>query len=86
MSHSDNVIDIRKPVKFTIDGRTYMTSVRWQPAANLLMLAGLPTQPSTNLASCATIDCDRVRYEGSDIVGIHKWARFVSIRDRADVI
>lgn len=85
MSHSDNVIDIRKPVKFTIDGRTYMTSVRWQPAANLLMLAGLdPTQ--YELGELRNHRLRPVRYEGSDIVGIHKWARFVSIRDRADVI
>jgi hypothetical protein len=85
MSHSDNVIDIRKPVKFTIDGRTYMTSVRWQPAANLLMLAGLdPTE--CGLGELRNHRLRPVRYESSDIVGIHKWARFVSIRDRADVI
>jgi hypothetical protein len=85
MSHSDNVIEIRKPVKFTIDGRTYMTSVRWQPAANLLLLAGLdPT-----LYDLGELRRDRlrpVRYGSTDIVGIHRWACFVSIRDQADVL
>jgi hypothetical protein len=85
MSHSDNVIDIRKPVKFTIDGRTYMTSVRWQPAANLLLLAGL--DPSVyDLGELRPRRLRPVRYESTDVVGIHKSARFVSIRDHADVM
>ncbi len=41
MNHPDTVIEIRKPVEFTIDGRTYQTLVRWQPAGDLLLLAGL---------------------------------------------
>ena len=39
MSHFDNVIDIRRPVEFSIDGRAYRTSNRWQAAVNLLLLA-----------------------------------------------
>jgi hypothetical protein len=85
MSHTDNVIEIRKPVNFTIDGRTYQTSVRWQPAANLLLLAGLdPTQ--YDLGELRPHRLRPVRYESTDVVGIHRSARFVSIRDRADVM
>jgi len=34
MSHFDNVIDIRRPVEFSIDGRAYRTSNRWQAVVN----------------------------------------------------
>jgi hypothetical protein len=40
MSHTDNVIDIRRPVEFSIDGRRFSTSIRTQAAADLLLLAG----------------------------------------------
>jgi len=85
MSHDDNGIEIRKPVEFTIDGRTYQITVRWQPAANLLLLAGLDPM----LSDLGELRRDRlrpIRYESTDIVGIHRRARFVSIRDRADVM
>jgi hypothetical protein len=85
MSHDDNGIEIRKPVEFTIDGRTYQITVRWQPAANLLLLAGLDPM----LYDLGELRRDRlrpIRYESTDIVGIHRRARFVSIRDRADVM
>jgi hypothetical protein len=85
MSHDDNGIEIRKPVELTIDGRTYQITVRWQPAANLLLLAGLDPM----LYDLGELRLDRlrpIRYESTDIVGIHRRARFVSIRDRADVM
>ena len=81
MSHTDNVIEIRKPVKFTIDGRTYATSVRWQPAANLLLLAGLDPE-RYDLGELRPPPLRPVRYESTDMVGIRRGARFVSIRDR----
>jgi hypothetical protein len=40
MSHSDNVIDIRRPVEFCIDGRPFETTTRRQLAADLLRLVG----------------------------------------------
>ena len=85
MSLTDNVIDIRKPVEFTIDGRTYETSSRRQPAAGLLMLAGLnPTR--YNLGELRRHRPEPVRYSSTDVVMIRMGARFVSIRDRADVV
>ena len=81
MSHADNIIEICKPVEFTIDGNTYETTLRWQPAADLLLLAGLdPTL--YNLRELRPDRGQAVRYESTDIVGIHKRARFVSICDR----
>jgi hypothetical protein len=85
MSPIDNVIDIRRPVEFTIDGRTYQTSARRQPAANLLLLAGLdPTR--YDLGELRVHHLRPVRYANTDIVEIHKGTRLVSIRDRADVV
>jgi hypothetical protein len=85
MTQPDNDIEIRKPVEFTIDGRTYKITDRWQPAANLLLLAGLdPTL--YDLAELRPHELRLVRYESTDIVGIHRRARFVAIRDRADVM
>jgi hypothetical protein len=85
MNHSDTVIEIRKPVEFTIDGRTYQTLVRWQPAGDLLLLAGL--DPGLyHLGELRRHRLRPVHYERDDIVGIHRRARFVSIRDRADVV
>lgn len=85
MSHIDNVIDFRKPVEFTIDGRTYHTTARRQPAADLLLLAGL--DPALyDLAELHVHRPQPVRYHNADIVEIHKGTRLVSIRDRADVV
>jgi hypothetical protein len=85
MSHIDNVIDIRRPVEFTIDGRTFRTRTRRRPAADLLRLAGLdPTR--FDLGELRAYRPRPVRYANTDIVEIHKGTRFVSIRDRADVV
>jgi hypothetical protein len=85
MSHIDNVIDIRRPVEFTIDGRTYQTRTRRRPAADLLRLAGL--DPTHYTLGELRIHRPRpVRYAATDIVEIHKGTRLVSIRDRADVV
>jgi hypothetical protein len=85
MGHFDNVIDIRRPVDFSIDGRAYRTSNRWQPAVNLLLLAGL--DPALyRLCEVRPRQVNPVRYGLGDIVTIRKGTRFVAVRDRADVI
>lgn len=85
MNHLDNVIDIRRPVEFTIDGRAYQTRTRRQTAADLLRLAGL--DPARYDLGELRVDRLRpVRYLNTDIVEIHKGTRFVSMWDRADVV
>ena len=85
MSHFDNVIDIRRPVDFSIDGRAYRTSNRWQPAVNLLLLAGL--DPALyRPCEVRPRQVNPVRYGLGDIVTIRKGTRFVAVRDWADVI
>ena len=84
MSDTDNVTDIRRPIEFTIDGRSYETTTRRQPAADLLRLAGL--DPALyNLGELRGHRPEPVRYADTDTVEIHQGARFVSIRERADV-
>ena len=76
MSHHDNVIDIHRPVRFTIDGRTYQTTTRRQPAAGLLLLAG----HDPNRYDLGELRDDRrrpVRYQTTDIVRIHDGTRLV---------
>lgn len=80
----DNVSEIRRPIEFTIDGRTYRTTDREQPAADLLRLAGL--DPARfDLGELKGHRPDPIRYRDDAIVDIHPKARFVSIRQRADV-
>ena len=81
MSHLDNVIDIRRPVVFMIDGRTYQTRVRRQPAGDVLRLAGL--DPACyDLGEVRAHRPRPVRSADDDIVQIHRWTRFVSLDDR----
>ena len=88
MGTRDNVIDINKPVEFTIDGRRFESRRRKQPAAELLVLAGLdPTRHE--LWEMRLHRPTPLRYLTTDIVGIRMGARFVAIsdaiRDRAGV-
>ena len=81
MSHFDNVIDIRRPVEFTIDGRSYQSRSRRQPAADLLRLAGL--DPAHHELGELRVHRPRpVRFADSDIVVIHKGTRFVSLPEQ----
>jgi hypothetical protein len=81
MSHVDNVIDIRRPVEFTIDGRAYRSGSRRRSAADLLRLAGL--DPARyDLGELRTHRPRPVRFADTDIVVIHKGTRFVSLPDR----
>ena len=71
MSHWDNVIDIRRPVPFTVDGRAFATTARRQRAADVLRLAGL--DPALyDLGELRGRIPFPVRYDGADIVAIHK--------------
>ncbi|WP_319458313.1 hypothetical protein [Mycobacterium sp. RTGN4] len=75
---------LHKRIEFSIDGKTYGTTVRRQPAADLLRLAGLDP---------GRYDLGRLhghregpnRFCDDEIVEIHPGDRFVSIRQRADV-
>jgi len=79
-----NVTRIPRAVKFTIDGQPYETTERRQEAAALLRLAGL--DPALyDLGELHGKRPQPVRYADTDIVEIHPGARFVSIRQRADV-
>lgn len=79
-----NVTPMHKSVEFTIDGRTYETSDRRQPASAILRLAGL--DPSLfDLGELRGHRPQPIRFADDEIVEIHPGARFVSIRQRADV-
>lgn len=73
-----------KAVKFTIDGRPYVTSDNKQTASELLRLAGL--DPSGyDLAELRQGEAKPKRFDDDDTVHIKDGARFISIRQRADV-
>lgn len=80
----ENVSDIRKPVEFTIDGRSYTTADSRQPAADLLRLAGLDPA-NFDLGELKGQRPEPVRYTDDEVVKIRNKARFVSIRHRANV-
>jgi hypothetical protein len=85
MSHIDNVIDILRPVEFTIDGRRYATTVRRQRASDLLRMAGLDPV-GYDLAELRGRRPFPVRYDRADVVEIHKGTRFVTLRDRIELL
>jgi hypothetical protein len=81
---SDKVEELRRSVAFTIDGRAYSTRDRRQPAADLLRLAGVdPAQ--YDLGELRGHRPEPARYADAEIVEIHSSARFVTIRQTADV-
>jgi len=82
--NDENVPRIPRAVQFTIDGRPYETTERKQQAAALLRLAGL--DPALyDLGELHGQRPQPVRYADTELVEIHPGARFVSIRERADV-
>lgn len=80
----DNVSQLRPPIDFTIDGRSYTTSDHKQPARDLLVLAGLDPA-HFDLGELKGQRPEPVRYTDDTVVEIHNKSRFVSIRHRADV-
>ncbi len=80
----DNVSELRRSIEFTIDGRPYKTGDPEQRAADLLRLGGL--DPARfDLGELKGHRPDPVRYTDDTLVEIHNKARFVGIRQRADV-
>lgn len=80
----NNVSELHKQIRFTIDGRKFETTEHKQLAMDLLRLAGL--DPSRfDLGELKGQRPSPVRYSDETIVVIHNDARFVSIRQRADV-
>jgi hypothetical protein len=82
MDDHHTVIEIRRPVEFSIDGRTYQTLVRWQLAQDLLLLAGRDPWVY-HLIELRGYGLRPVTFASGEMVGIHRRARFVAIRDRA---
>jgi hypothetical protein len=81
---TDKPQELRPSVAFTIDGRRYETRDRKQPAADLLRLAGL--DPGLyDLGELRGHRPEPTRYTDTEIVEIHPDARFVTIRQNADV-
>lgn len=76
--------EIRRPKTFTIDGRPYVTDEEKQPARDLLRLAGL--DPSGyDLAEIRGGNAKPKRFEDDEVVHIKDGAKFISIRQRAEV-
>jgi len=81
---NDQPTELRPNVAFTIDGRGYETRDRRQPAANLLRLGGV--DPALyDLGELRGQRPEPARYADDEIVEIHPGARFVTIRQNADV-
>lgn len=84
MSQDEKVHELGRAVEFMIDGQAFSTTDRRQPAADLLRLAGLdPT-----LYDLGELHGERPqtrRFADEEIVTIRPKARFVSIRQAADV-
>lgn len=81
---SDNIHHLGRPISFTIDGEPYTTKEHRQRAAALLDLAGL--DPSRyDLGELHGHRPKTKRFADDEIVTIHPNARFVSIRQAADV-
>lgn len=80
----DNVSELYRAIRFTIDGRPYTTNDHKQPARDLLRLGGL--DPARfDLGELKGNRPEPVRYSDDTIVQVHEKSRFVSIRHRADV-
>lgn len=86
MTKTPNVVELGKPIPFTIDGDPYETTtdVAWR-AEDLLRLAG--RDPAAfDLGEIEGKDRPHTkRYREDEIVEVHKDARFVSIRKSAPV-
>ncbi len=85
MTDSSNVEQFRRRIPFTIDGQAFTTDDLSQRASALLRLAGL--DPAIfDLGELVGKENPRTkRFEDEEIVSIVKDARFVSIRQSAQV-
>ena len=82
MCHTDNVIDIRRPVEFSINERTYVTTRRRQRAVDLLILAGVDPSQFT-LTELRVRRLHPLRYGHGDVVDIRNGSHFVAVRGSA---
>lgn len=80
----EKVSDIRRPIEFTIDGRSYTTTDHKQQAGELLRLAGLDPN-CFDLGELKGQRPEPIRYRDDETVTIPNKSRFVSIRHRANV-
>jgi hypothetical protein len=85
MNHANNVIDIHRPVEFSIEGRWYTTANRRQRAIELLRLAGLDPDRH-ELWEIRQHHPLPWRYRPDAQVLIRRGARFVAVRSNADVV
>lgn len=84
MSDDDNVRELGRAIRFTIDGEAFTTDDRRQLAADLLRLAGL--EPTLyDLGELRGERPQTRRFADEDVVTVRPGARFVSIRHSADV-
>ena len=84
MSDHPNVTPMPQEVPFSIDGQPFATSERRQEAAALLRLAGL--DPARyDLGELDGQSGRTKRFNDDEVVTIRPGARFVSIRQAADV-
>lgn len=84
MTEHDNVHDFPREISFTIDGEPFRTTERSMTAHALLALAKL--DPARyDLGELAGARPEPKRFSDNDTVHIHPKARFVSIRQAADV-
>lgn len=84
-NQSSNVELFRRRIPFTIDGKSYTTDDLSQRASALLQLAGL--DPATfDLGELVGKDRPQTkRFDDNEVVEIVKDARFISIRQSAQV-
>ena len=74
----------RRPIRFSIDGQLYSTEEPRQKAAALLEMAGL--DPAVfDLGEIQSRTSQPKWFADNDEVTIEEGARFVSIREKADV-
>lgn len=84
MTDRDNVHDFPREIPFTIDGEPFSTVERKRSARELLSLAKL--DPARyDLGELSGARPEPKRFADNEIVTIHPKARFVSIRQAADV-
>jgi hypothetical protein len=84
MAHPDNVIDIHRPVEFSIDGRSYRSTPRRRTAADLLRLAGRDPERFT-LGELRAQRLRPLRYRRTDVVDLHRGTCLVTLATADEV-
>lgn len=79
-----DVVDLHREINFTIDGEPFVTRQHREKAEKLLHLAGL-SPAMYDLGELHGHDPKPKRFKDTEEVQIRPGARFVSIRQKADV-